>query len=1165
MSIPQVKNFDSSKIPEEGTPEFRENASYVWTTIPSVIYSMNNSINSLNSAIHTISINTINSSSYMNRAETAALKASASALRAESAAPWDNEVSYNKVASDLITKENLLATHPFNGYIHEKQNMRFETSTSNILSVANMNDSYIVDGKVVGTLGEELVVNGTFETVADGEVGYDNGDGTVDGYASDSNISIENNQLKILNNDSYQFTKFELTGLAKGTYHLELNVNDIDSGLYSVYNYTKAEYFANQQSVFGLCKYIFRLGDNETSIMVGLRGHNTTNTAVSFDNISVREISTIDLNTTNNRDGFNGMGDNSFIPNVKVVGFDPISTGSISGNRVAVDAQIGVLDNISAQTANTRIKCRVNPTTNGIKIEVLNKSDSDAVVRTQTVDGTDAETLTFTLPVNDDGYKVKATKITNDGVDDDIDEDIQVTSEVSTGLVVDGRVKRGDYVVVDKEELVTNGTFDNGISGWSGTGDLSYDSAKKAIYVDRDGDSWGNINKTLVTLKAGVTYVVKVNVLSLSHQVSAYINADLSVDITTTTGEYTVLFTPITDSNSISINPSGNPEANCTINNISIQLADDIYKATEDTDNGYSLASSKFKAQSYISNQIFVGLKQDGTYTQEILMTDAFAKESTTETLTNNGFSSLGRGLFSKGGDVITPIGRFQTLNKGAYHPMLSKYGCATWRNTEEYAWAFTWYSDNANNDMPKESVSDCFNDSATNNIRYDGAVRDSTKSGHPQGKFFDIIYESQWLDMRYSSTKTNLHDTASKVFNDGVSGKGGVCDTLGLTRLPTEPYKQQHEYIEDGTLIYLPITQTKEQFVTDLIGRPNDYNNSDADATQGDDGTVDADAKVWNDTEKLMYKALNDGVNVDDAVSGNADYEEIHTGYPQILKDKLASGSTVVGINPLLVSSSGEDLTVGDKVIKYSRKVITVHESPYNIDNGVWTGGIPFIDSINNLRNSGHAFPVGTHTGIENYTASIPVATIQDPKQVDYVLEKYIASNSHDVELGNNIIGLIGVGTGTDNPKINVIGDTVLNKDGVIVTSPTHNTIALDNTGDKASKAFLTIASDSVGELYAQWILEELSTGWDGVSQFEDDVTDDLDVDTVYQEQDSKLLYRALATKITISDEDTWETPINGDDNEFEQLTNGIITDLNGNTARTVVASTPLNLLKQG
>ena len=54
MSITAVDNFDENQIPVEGSPTFRVDASYVWSTIPAVITSMNASIVGINSAVTTI-------------------------------------------------------------------------------------------------------------------------------------------------------------------------------------------------------------------------------------------------------------------------------------------------------------------------------------------------------------------------------------------------------------------------------------------------------------------------------------------------------------------------------------------------------------------------------------------------------------------------------------------------------------------------------------------------------------------------------------------------------------------------------------------------------------------------------------------------------------------------------------------------------------------------------------------------------------------------------------------------------------------------------------------------------------------------------------------------------------------------------------------------------
>ncbi len=57
MSIPQVDNFDESKIPKEGSSTFRADASYVWDKIVDVIKSFNTAASKINSVSNTVSSN----------------------------------------------------------------------------------------------------------------------------------------------------------------------------------------------------------------------------------------------------------------------------------------------------------------------------------------------------------------------------------------------------------------------------------------------------------------------------------------------------------------------------------------------------------------------------------------------------------------------------------------------------------------------------------------------------------------------------------------------------------------------------------------------------------------------------------------------------------------------------------------------------------------------------------------------------------------------------------------------------------------------------------------------------------------------------------------------------------------------------------------------------
>lgn len=71
MSTPVVINFDRTKIPSEGDPNFRSNASYLWSLMPNVIDSMNSAFIWQNTTSN-------NAESFKNSAKLSADSASAS-------------------------------------------------------------------------------------------------------------------------------------------------------------------------------------------------------------------------------------------------------------------------------------------------------------------------------------------------------------------------------------------------------------------------------------------------------------------------------------------------------------------------------------------------------------------------------------------------------------------------------------------------------------------------------------------------------------------------------------------------------------------------------------------------------------------------------------------------------------------------------------------------------------------------------------------------------------------------------------------------------------------------------------------------------------------------------------------------------------------------------
>ena len=80
-----------------------------------------------------------------------------------------------------------------------------DVSLKEVLQSADLSDTYpdIIDVNEP-VLGAELVTNGAFATVSDGTHGYDNGNGTVDGWtaANGAVLSIASNKLKVLHGGS---------------------------------------------------------------------------------------------------------------------------------------------------------------------------------------------------------------------------------------------------------------------------------------------------------------------------------------------------------------------------------------------------------------------------------------------------------------------------------------------------------------------------------------------------------------------------------------------------------------------------------------------------------------------------------------------------------------------------------------------------------------------------------------------------------------------------------------------------------------------------------------------------------------------------------------------------------------------------------------------------
>ena len=236
--------------------------------------------------------------------------------------------------------------------------------------------------------------------------------------------------------------------------------------------------------------------------------------------------------------------------------------------------------------------------------------------------------------------------------------EVIVQSQATNGLVVQSSVNAGDYVVVDKEELVTNGTFDtdtdwNKQTGWTISGGVATCNGTNSLIFQ----------ETLHGYKDGDDLVFKYDITAYTSGSVALRHEDTYGTQRAAIGSYTEKIT-LTGIDGIgdavllgidSVNFIG------SIDNISVQLKEDIYRATEDIPSLTSLTDARFETRAYISNQVLAYRQSDGTLGYETLFVDATETDTVNDVMIKNGYSKLSNGLYSKGLITVTPMYLVQT------------------------------------------------------------------------------------------------------------------------------------------------------------------------------------------------------------------------------------------------------------------------------------------------------------------------------------------------------------------------------------------------------------------------------------------------------------------------------------------------------------------------
>lgn len=701
-----------------------------------------------------------------------------------------------------------------------------------------------------------------------------------------------------------------------------------------------------------------------------------------------------------------------------------------------------------------------------------------------------------------------------------------------------------------------------------------------------------------------------------------------------------------------------------------------------------SLQNPYFVDREAITNQVLAYIEEaaDNTISTktEVLMELSYAVETPIQILTKNGFTHLGKGLFSKNGLNVIPIGIWQTKNEYAYHPVYNVMGTRGVQQDNNQDSVRQWHDNNA---LIISSIEDCWLNLSSNTSYGTGLVSSNGNKDfggsliRPDGKFYDVVYGNDFIPMYNKASQTANTELVDRFLNDAIgnklSGVNNMSTTLNVLNAPLTDVSESTATLIDGEVV----NRTVLGFDNSVIGSFEDSvdyargrgycgGNSKRHGVirwdiSGTSTYVQVDGHVASDfTVSSTYSAsrIEDLPILSRGTQSRIDVIGSPLNYPQDWKDELTRGKSLL-FNPLLVNQDGSSAIPDgtSKDFMYSKK----STSP-SLGDGLYTGnsgetwassGFAFSQKVSNKV----TIALSTvNVFVQSYTAVNDMVLRSDPKASATVNSKVVASNSHSSHIVNACLGKVAVGnlsngleskvlenvvtyvtpewkwtTLTGNGNNITTGDIFLNAplsthptesgelNGVYkrignpftasgtaydyanlvnweylgnvisVTTPKHDTLTLNKAVSPTCKYFVSIAEQD-GYKYGMVYAKEMV--WDSNRDSVSDVND-ITAGVPYSRTDGELIrlngfdnsvvngviFRNTTTSSGTWGANTfdgyyvrdgvlystggvyaisWDGTGFGDNGEFDQLTNGADTDLNGSTITTFVGAFRLNEL---
>jgi hypothetical protein len=546
----------------------------------------------------------------------------------------------------------------------------------------------------------------------------------------------------------------------------------------------------------------------------------------------------------------------------------------------------------------------------------------------------------------------------------------------------------------------------------------------------------------------------------------------------------------------------------------------------------------------------------------------------------------------------------------------------------------FTWYKNTSGSTITSGTTTDLTgaNWTAGNTIANSTAgcfQHIGTAISRPDDKDCKYVYPDQWIDLRIEANAVSEQDELNRV---GTKAKSGQLDGIGgvvATYIVSTPVNTGEYWMYFPTDSDIKIAFDNAN-VNDFFysGYVVDYGmvSLQKGADNGDTRffrvyALDKITLLGNIGNTITMYSTKTIPHPSSGTTLRTDWIGDPANYPQAVKDRLASGLPMIGMNPLLELSTpfgtywGTNVKVrlGAKVTQMTSVAISTNGSSYRASSyftdedalAYYTAAskddIPINNTIElpyDFANTTDGVPVPPD-GFEShelskqgvwvipYTAKIPTTQVSDPKAVKLVGNYVTGTNSHSIYKGNQLVptGKVNVGNGSNGLENRVIENTVEADVNIATLIPIDIYIANPIvTGDIVLNWWDENAPNGLG-FYERtsgssntWVPNnETFSGWSFVASYPLSTTpthatialDDSNspavkfIETIAEDDDGMAHYQVFAQEMVsqggVYGGDTTDELGNG---TFTQLINGTLTDDSPvpTTIKTIVASKPLN-----